>query len=478
MPLRAASTFLVGILLTSCAPPPIPTPAAAPASNVVVSASAAPPRAPDAPEPAAARKRKFVVEKTPLVQDIDEDTGSAPCDFSRSYRGKVGETPVTLLLRKGPSSKPDALEGFGHYDRLGPSIELSGKRVEKNGFVVSERSGGTFEGTCNTGGALVGTFSFNRKKIPFDLKPRPASWPGLYRVQRRATAEPNHPLCKKKAKADQPIETSETDDGPRIICLPTRPAARKALLADGDHLLCTASEASYRVFGMPDRNAEKRANDTLTGVAFDLARNEIASCRHPHQVFLDTTLLWAQQDLLVFTGFRSEDFGGAHPLNNGGRTTVIDLRDGSALALEDLVETSRLRPAAEACLPYFGALDEDRATFEIEGELPPVLCGKEQTPARYLWGCDPDDIKAPVWTLLPAGVVIGGWANPHARAADDGRGPILPWSILLRDGILKSGSRVSHLWAGVQPAARSALSCTSALGGSSVVTWREDSSTR
>lgn len=478
-------------LLGACAPAAVertapltpPEPAAPSARSAVV-----PPPAPPVETP-----RCFATTTTPLPQDSDEGTGPAPCDFSRPYRGLVGPTKVSWVLRPG-ASPGDKLEGLGHYDRPGKALTLSGTRTAEGAFVLAEKPGGTFEGRCDAKGSLRGTFTFQGKKTPFELKPRPASWPALYQIERRASQEPNHPFCKKAAKRDEVVETSEVDDGPRILCLPTNPARKKEILGDSSYFLCSASETSYRVFGLADEAVEKRVNERLGASAFDAARSEIRKCHSTRHYSESSSLVWAQQDLLVVASFRSDDYGGAHPLNNGGDSTAIDLRTGARVTLDQLVDASRLRPLAEACLPLYlaasrvggnealfaagGARQEGPQRFEIKGDLAPTTCGQEASVGRFLWACDKDEIKEPAWTLLPAGLVIGSWANPHVAAALDGQGPILPWSVLLRAGLLPAGSPVARLWAGVQAAEKTALPCEAAYEGERLLSWREEPAPR
>lgn len=454
-----------------------PSPHPPASATPVPTASAQPPGAP----PAQPTRRRFVATARASAEDIDDDTGPAPCDLDRSYRGTVGKDPgtsVTLLLRP----KGDGLEGLGHYDNVAPAIPLSGKRTGDS-FVVTEKSGGTFRGVCGPGGVLRGEVTIGKRKQPFVLHPRPATWPAMHRVTRTATAEPDHPICRKAGRPDAVVETSETEYGPRIVCLPRDPAARKRLLADAPDLLCTANDRSYRVFGLPDPRVEKAVNDRLGGSTYELLAKEIRGCSGARHFDEMARLTHVSRELIVVSSFRSDDFGGAHPMNAGGGSRAIDVRTGADLPLDRILDVTKLRDVASGCLAVFRQVPPVAAPraqeppkvvpFELE-DAPPVLCGKDGTP-RYLWSCSKDDIDGPVWSLLPEGIVIGAWANPHVSAYDDGHGPILPWDVLLRAGVLRADSPAARLWAGVAPAGPSALACTSSFDGEAIRTWRSES---
>lgn len=446
---------------------------AAPTPTTVVSAAPMP-QSPAPVESASAATtpagRRFVVDARPNPEDIDDDTGPAPCDFLRSYRGTIGKTPVTLLLRP---AKDGTLEGLGHYDVSGPAIPLD-VTLTGTSFRIAETKGGTFEGACDATGALRGTFKLGKRTEAFLLKPRPAAWPAFHRVERRATAEPNHPICKTRGKADEANEI-ELPDGEHVICLPRNPARRKAFLADAQQLLCSADDRGLRVFGLADARIEKSVNAILTNGGYDLAAHEIRRCTGTRTEDFATTLVVARKDLIVVSSFTSSFFGGAHPSNSGGHTTVIDLPTGKSVTLDEIVDKARLRAVAIACLPFHAIAASSERELTLPESLPEAGCGNELdvSMGRFLWGCDKDDRAAPEVNVLPEGVVIGAWGNPHVAAALDGQGPIVPWSVLLRENVLRAGSPLARLWAAEAPAAASVPACTGSYEGARIRMWRE-----
>src|SRR5262249_45252916 len=157
-------------LAASCAPaPPVSAPAAEAPSVVIASApvpvasatATATATAPAAPAP---RGRRFVSTSRPLFDDIDADTGPAPCDFARTYRGTIGDVHLTILLA---APAPDKLGGLAHYDRPGPAIAVTGARRGALDFTLQESGGGRFEGRCDDKGALQGTYTLGGRTRPF-----------------------------------------------------------------------------------------------------------------------------------------------------------------------------------------------------------------------------------------------------------------------------------------------------------------------
>jgi hypothetical protein len=162
-------------------------------------------------------------------------------------------------------------------------------------------------------------------------------------------------------------------------------------------------------------------------------------------------------------------------MNNGIGTTAIHLVDGHQIQLKEIVDVGRLRDVAGACLAIYAHAVDAEGAFELPA-APPVTCANEDLVGAYLWGCEKHDLAEPNWTLLPEGIVLGSWANPHSMAARDGHGPILPWAVLKREGLLKADSPVAHLWANVAPAEAAALACSSSFEGSEYRIWREERS--
>ena len=58
-------------------------------------------------------------------------------------------------------------------------------------------------------------------------------------------------------------------------------------------------------------------------------------------------------------------------------------------------------------------------------------------------------------------------------AVYDGKGPVIPWSVLLRDKAIQAGSPVARLWAGAAPAAPDAPACPLSYWGDRLEVWRE-----
>lgn len=466
------STAIIGFVLTSagCAPDHAP---AQPPVVLTAQTAAQPERTQEPPKPEAAPAatssgRAFVVQSLSRPEDID-GPGSAPCDFERSYRGVVGKSKVTLVVH----ATDGKLTGLSHYDREGSSLVLSGSRSGSD-FVLTENPGGSFKGSCDSNGVLRGQFSFGKRQETFELQPRPKDWPGIYKVTRRITVEPNHPICKLRALQNEAIETSpDGEDYPRIVCLPRNPTRRRELLADAPHLMCHAQDVGYRVFGLASSDAERRVNAALAGTEYESGVKAIQTCTGTRSSYTGMSLVDVRGDFISVMGFSSQDFGGAHPINGGTGGTLIDLGRGTSVSLSEIVDVAKLRDVAAACLPIYRLSASAEPSFELLGDVEPTDCEDDgATMGRFLWACEKDDRAEPFWAVVAEGIVIGSWANPHVSAALDGRGPILPWEVLLREGVLKLDSPVKFLWRGVSPAPASTLPCSSSYEGNELRRWR------
>jgi hypothetical protein len=418
--------------------------------------------------------RTLRVTEQPLPRGLDGDWGPAPCDFARLYRGRVGEASVSVLLRR-PDERSDVVTGRAHYDRtLGLAID--GKVDPKTGtFSLRETPGGTFEGRCDPAtGALVGHHRLAGRKLPFSLEPRPAAWPGLHQLERTTERMPDPEVCRGRASRTRPVEVSldpNDPDADTITCPPTERSAREAFFRDDPGARCEARDVGVRVFGLDDVTIEGRLNAELAAASgYALNVDELRDCPGRWSLESDATLLFADAHVIVTSGFSSRWYGaGAHPLNGGTGLVVLDRRSGRVLALEQVIrDVDALRDRVAACAPFFAAA---ATGSEVAMPAAGARAGCEDDAARgLLWGCE-DGPASPAWALTGRGVLIGSWGHVHAMAALDGSGPILGFDVLLREGLLLEGSPVAGLWAGVAPAAATALPCAAATEGDVLRTW-------
>ncbi len=445
-----------------------PTPSA-PARSPVATADAA---ADAAPEPADdGRTRVLDVTQVPLQTAIlDGQLAPQPCDLERSYRGSVGNTPLTVLLvRRG------GLGGEVHYDNSAPSLALTSGSASGAAVHFSERGGGSFDGECDAStGRIAGTYSLKGKAQRFELWPRPADWPPLYRVTRETTVAGNYPGCARVHNPDQtvtvPIPGSNYAEA---VCPPKNPAARRQAILGGG-AVCAATDVGLRVFGVPNAAALNRVLASATGYA--QAVRDIKKCWNVHSYYSSTGLMHAGGELLVIQNFVSEDWGGAHPMNSTDSGVAIDRRTARVIRLADVVtDTDKLRDLARRCAWDYFAVEGIDKTGRVRAYPPDHRGACDDEPLSYLmWDCDPNAKTklGPEWGLFDEGVAVLTIGYPHVMQALDGRGPIIGWAALARAGILKPGSPVARLWSGVKPAPDGAPACTSAFAGEpTLVRW-------
>mgnify|MGYP001608905116 CR=1 FL=1 len=249
-------------------------------------------------------------------------------------------------------------------------------------------------------------------------------------------------------------------------CPPRDPARRKAFYQDEPGAGCSLRDASFRVFGLTDKQVEKKLNAELSLSAGDAA--QVRACRsapQSHDHMMEIVDIRAR--LLVVTTFNSIDEGGIHPRSSKGPTKTLDLTTGDLVPVEQVItDLEKLRAPAADCAGLYQVFSGDAAPAEMP-EVAPVKCGEDS--ARFLWGCP--EQPAPTLTVTGAGVIIGQSGNPHATLALDGHGPLLPWSVLLRSGALRQSSPIDRLWKDVPPAPARALACTSAYEGERWRRW-------
>ncbi|MFO0759751.1 MAG: hypothetical protein U0359_24905 [Byssovorax sp.] len=445
--------------LGACAPAPAPQTVSVivppPPAITAVPATAAPAPKPPAPAP-------LHVERTTLAASLDELAVSAPCDFARAYRGHIGPTKVSVVLR----GDGDTLAGESHYDREGDGLAITGRRAGPTAFRADERRGGTFDGACDpSNGTLRGRYTLGGKTQGFELAPLPAGYPGLVWVQRRTVVEANDedPACRAQGSVDV-VREIETPEGATVLCLPHDPKKRKAALEGTELGHCWATDQGFRVFGGPSPDLDRKVNRVLRDAAgFDGSVKEIASCRPPRSIWATQRLVEIGDGILVVQVETSNDYGGGHPMNGVRSGTEIDLLTGEEVGLDEVVSNvDKLRELAAACVPIYTAALNRAPAAPPRGTI--ARCGDEQSDAGYLWGCK-DALDAPMWTLTTQGIVIGGIGHSHAESVLDGTGPIIPWAVLAREGLLPAKSRVARLFRSTPPASPSDPPCWSGYRG-------------
>ncbi len=402
-----------------------------------------------------ASKARPTLSIQPSGTTLDEPLGGAPCDFSRAFRGTVGQRKVSLVLRRDARA-PTLLTGESHEDREGEAGTLSGK-LEASAFSLSDRSGGTFRGVCDAlTGNLSGTFTLGQASSLFTFSPRPADWPGLYMVSVEVSAESHNPACARVAKRDEPVALSEYE-----ICPPRDPAKRKAFYEDAPDAGCRLRETSFRVFGLGDTRVEKKINAELSLSQGDPAGTRACKTA-PQSEDHSMMIVDVRASVLVVTTFNSVDEGGIHPRNSKGPTITLDLTTGEVVPVERVIsDLEKLKAPAADCVGLYEVFGGDTAPAEMP-EVAPAKCGEEAS-GRFLWGCP--EHETPMLIVTGAGVIVGQSGNPHATIALEGYGPLLPWSVLLRSGVLRQGSPIERLWKDVRPASAEAPACTSAYEG-------------
>jgi hypothetical protein len=397
----------------------------------------------------------------PSWTTLDEPAGRAPCDFSRAFRGTVGQRKMSLVIRRDAAAAK-LLTGESHDDREGEASTLSGT-LEANGFSLLDSAGGSFRGVCDElTGNLSGTFTLGQASSLFTFTPRPDDWPGLYQVLVEVDAESHNPACARVGKRDEPVALSEYE-----TCPPRDPAKRKAFYEDVPNAGCRLRETSFRVFGLADEQVEKKLNAELSSSQGDAAQTRACKTA-PQSEDHSMSIVDVRASVLVVTTFHSIDEGGIHPRNSTGPTKTLDLISGDVVRLEHaIVDVEKLKAPAADCVGLYEVFAGDAAPAEMPA-VAPARCGEEAS-ARFLWGCP--DHETPTLIVTGAGVIIGQSGNPHATIALEGQGPLLPWSVLLRSGALRQGSPIERLWKGVPPAPAEAPACTSAYEGDRWRRW-------
>lgn len=373
--------------------------------------------------------RHLRVTLEPHVSEMHGPRLTAPCDFDRLYRGGVGGDPsmphtakatLSLWLERDASG---ARSGSVHYDRAGALLPVASVTVNSDGgFEIVEQAGGTFRGRCEAG-VLEGTFEVAGQSSPFVLHPRPDHWPALYEDRR------------------------SKDVGS-----------------------CSVSQREVRYFGgTPTLNGV--VNRVLDGGHFAGDVREVGTCTQhiTHDSISD--VMFVGSDLLTVQRFRSSDYGGAHPMHSSLGGTTVDLTTGRVVTMNQIIRDEKaLRPLFETCLRDYLAIDIEKAGTVSVPDLD-LRCG-DYPADNYLWYCDAAERQPrPNWAIVKGGLAILGSGHAHVEAYLDGKGPILSWAALKREGVLSPRSPIAQLWKDVPTAATGAPACTSAFTGMHIAHW-------
>ena len=419
------------VLVSSCgtaparpSPPPVLSAPASPAPAVSTSAA---PSAPVAASTAAAAVDAPDEEaQNNLAGTVDADGPPAPCDLARSYRGKVGEEALSVVLSRASAT----LHGSSAYDSGFGEIEISGSAQPDGTLTLAERKDGkdtaVLHGRCASDtGILTGTWTQGSINRPFTLKPREAGGAPLGQRARR---------IERKAKGSE----------------------------------CTWDVRSPAVFGLGDAERTARINGLLK-VRFPAANDEemerrVTTCAPGadnqvqgwYSVEANTRgLLSVVENGYAYLGpMVHGDFGAAEA------AISVDVPSGRRLALTDVVTSSKaLRPLVKSCMTLLVAKitgDEWWWERELQG-VPSDKDGEpaEETAKTFV----PSSLREPMILVLPDGIAVLIHNQPTVAAQMALRGPVLRWGALLRAGVLKASSPAARLWAGEKPAAAGEPTC-------------------
>jgi hypothetical protein len=360
---------------------------------------------------------------------IDTDGPSAPCDFSRYYRGRIGDAPCSLALSRTGSK----LRGFMAYDAGFGQLDVVGKVESDHKLTLTETKGGraiaTLTGRCDsTTGAITGSWSGGGATKTVVLKPREADGVPLIQHVRRFG----------EAKQDAPS--------------------------------CNWNVLSPAVFGLRDHGRTARINQLLRvrfagGDEADMER-QVKQCdpgtsRH--------VLGWYSVEanghglLSVLTNGYVYFGPAAHGWFNAAADAIsIDVPTGRKLALTDVVKSSKaLRPLVHSCMTLVVKAVEEGDAWWHERDIQGVPTDKLGEPAVETDpSFDPTSLREPSFVVLPDGIAVLIRNQPTVSAALELQGPVLRWGALLRAGVLNPRSPVRRLWAKTKSLPSAEPTCT------------------
>lgn len=448
-------------LVWACEPPPPtfvtstpPPPSALTEVEPIPSAPVAPPTASSQPLGGVEKPTYRVVVRTP--GDLDASGPDAPppialpCDYERNYRGTIDErTTFSVRLHRDASGR---LTGKLRYDQGNAPIELTGEVRTDGSFRLQEKGGGTFDGRCADGsGILAGSYQTAKA---FEMRPRPDGEPSLFVLHTHEVGlMTNPPGCAGAPKSDRPQSFTPKGAAEPLLCFPRDPKERLKPHDDfaGPNGTCALSGRSLQVFGGASADADRLTNAALgpsgrpwfrddirksvKACPYDAASGGFAAGGGYEIAFADKDVLSVLLQGSVFE-YRTTPFA--------PETVTIDVRTGKRLALADVItDEAKFQAEMRTCMPLYRAL------------IPNVFQPVDDFGTYLGWTKG----QTPRWVIVPGGIALLGFYEAKVEEALSGTGPVVPWSVLARDGLLVPGSSVARLWDGVTPAAPKAPVC-------------------
>lgn len=363
-----------------------------------------------------------------LYGAIDKEVLTAPCDFSRNYRGKVGDSRWSVILKRKDSS----LEGFVAYDNGSGDLTLRGS-VRPDGTFVFEESkdgqkGGQIEGRCaKETGVLSGSWTQGKTTRDFTLSPRSARGVGIFERRRQL---------------GKPIE-----DEPSCYWDVSHPAVFG--LGDAARAGLINAHLKIRFIGLNEASTEqlvltcpKGTDNHVTGYySIEMNENGLLSILENGYVYLGPA---------------------AHGDFNAAAAAIsIDIPSGRKLVLTDIVTSSKaLRPVVTSCMKLVVEKLDGGDEWWHERSIQGVPSDKngdpvEETSKDFV----PSSIHEPSFLVLPDGLAVLIRGQNTVGAFLEMQGPVIQWGALLRAGVLKSNSPVARLWSNAKPLAANDASC-------------------
>ncbi len=319
--------------------------------------------------------------------------------FPAGFRGTIFGLPVLARL----AHQGDAVRGRYFYETIGVDIALKGTLAADGSLRRAEgpeaNPSGQFAGTCDPPtGTLSGTWtSPSGKSAPFTLSPIAPTYPPIV------------------ATKHWRIKTAKLD----------------------------FKETKLELFGLPTLEAERAM---MGGAGLDPSpgpwffTKDFFSEDGGSGEFGEAITRTDRELVTVARGGSSYMTGAAHPNNGLGEDWVTyDLRTGQAVRTRDVF-----------------ARDPTALVVACAASRGDPFGGTEPDDAKNTWS---GALHTSTFTLEPTGIEFYAVGFPHAWGNLDGSGPVLSYSVLLRDGYLRSDSPVARAWDGVVVAPAGAKAC-------------------